>query len=659
MRFADRAFAVGLLVALVLLALAVAQPHAVAQETGATEDSQPQTVRDQTGGVFQVQNVRTDSPRQTLATFRHLRGEFETALSAYNRSRSRERAANVIYIGELIISLIDLSELPAASRQETGGETAAHLLDIFNRIPLPDLKTVPDRVALENSGFSSYAIPGTPFGIVQIKSGARQGEFLFSKHTVRLAPWFFRSIRHLPLDPSVRIRSWSETVRQLTGPLIPATFIAAMPKSLKQPFLDTPLWKILFAVALALPTALLLLIWHRTVAYQPPATPTRHPWRRILSPVSIMVALVGLHGFLSYQVNISGEFARTVDILRTVLFYLALTWAYWLLVVTFFERVAVDPKSPEGNLDTNMLRLLAMILGVVGGVFILAYGAREVGLPVFSILAGLGIGGLAIALAIRPTLENLIGGFILFLDRPIRVGDFCTFAGHMGTVERIGVRSTQIRTLERTVIAIPNAQFADMPIINWARCDRMMIGQTVGLRYETDTDQLRYVLAKIREMFHSHPRIDSDTVRVRFVGYGSSSLDIDVRVYADTDEWNDFFAIKEDVLLRIKGIVEQSGTGFAFPSQTLYFGRDAGLDKGLTNKAKHEVSTWRRRKILPFPFFNSDAVKQMAGSVSYPPDGSPDNDTGVEETGDAGEERLSVEHPVDEHADDIDKSKNR
>ncbi len=167
-----------------------------------------------------------------------------------------------------------------------------------------------------------------------------------------------------------------------------------------------------------------------------------------------------------------------------------------------------------------MLRLLARIIGVVVVVGVLATGAQAMGLPVVSVLAGLGIGGLAVALAIRPTLENLIGGFILYLDRPIRVGDFCTFGAQSGTVESIGVRSTQVRAMNRTLITVPNAQFADMQIVNWAACDEMMIEQTIGLRYETDADQLRYVLAKIREMFHAHPRITPDSVRVRLSGYG-------------------------------------------------------------------------------------------------------------------------------------------
>jgi MscS family membrane protein len=270
------------------------------------------------------------------------------------------------------------------------------------------------------------------------------------------------------------------------------------------------------------------------------------------------------------------------------------------------------------------------------------------GLPVLSLVAGLGIGGLAVALAIRPTLENLIGGFILFLDKPIRVGDFCTFGSQSGTVESIGVRSTQIRALDRTTISIPNAQFADMQIVNWARCDEMLINETVGLRYETSTDQLRFVLVRIREMFLGHPRIDSDSARVRLAGYGASSIDVSVRVYARTREWNDFFAIKEDVMFRIKDIVEQSGTGFAFPSQTLYLGRDQGVNVELGEKAKQKVAELRRAGQLPFPRFAAARLERLEGRLSYPPRGSPDFNASEEELSEAGDERLSADPQQDE-----------
>ena len=266
------------------------------------------------------------------------------------------------------------------------------------------------------------------------------------------------------------------------------------------------------------------------------------------------------------------------------------------------------------------------------------------------LLAGLGVGGHAVALAIRPTLENLIGGLVLFADRPVRVGDFCSFSGQMGTVENIGVRSTQIRALDRTLISIPNAKFADMEIVNWAECDQMLIRTTIGLRYETEPDQLRYVLVKLREMLHAHPRIDRETVRVRFAGYGASSLDIDLRVYALTREWNDFFAIREDVFLRVAEIVKESGTRFAIPSQTLYMGRDGGLDEERSETAAQQVKSWRRSWTLPFPGLPSERIDQLEGTLDYPPRGSPEA-ASPEALPSESAEPLSAE-PEDEDEDE-------
>ncbi len=437
--------------------------------------------------------------------------------------------------------------------------------------------------------------------------------------------------------------------RQLTGPMVPAALIDAVPENLMRPVLGTPIWKIIAVAVLTLLSALLLILWNRATTHPAWGGLVGERWRQILSPLALLLVALGLRYIFATQIIVVGAFASAVFATLTVVFYLALAWTFWVLVLAVFETAIHRGNLPEETFDANMLRLIARILGIFGGIVILAYGAQDIGLPVFSLLAGLGIGGIAIALAIRPTLENLIGGFVLYLDRPIRVGDFCTFGDSSGTVESIGVRSIQIRALDRTLITLPNATFADMQIVNWAQCDRMLITQTIGLRYETDLDQMRHVIARLREMLISHPRIDSETARVRFADYGASSLDIDVRIYALTREWNDFYAIKEDVLFRIKTIVEQSGTGFAFPSQTLYMSRDDGLDAELGEKAKQEVAAWRRAGKLPFPNLPTDRVKRLDGRLSYPPPGSPDFNATAEELEEAGGERLSAEPQTGEH----------
>jgi len=190
-----------------------------------------------------------------------------------------------------------------------------------------------------------------------------------------------------------------------------------------------------------------------------------------------------------------------------------------------------------------------------------------------------------------------------------------------------------------------------MQVINWAKCDRMLISTTIGLRYETDSDQLRYVMVKFREMLHAHPKIDPETVRVRFASYGASSLDVGVRVYALTREWNEFHAIREDIFLRIKDIVENSGSGFAFPSQTLYMGRDDGLDNERTEASVKQVQTWRKAGKLPFPRLAPDRIDQLKGTLDYPPRGSVEIGLPEEEMPEAAEP-LSAE-PETEDGDKL------
>jgi MscS family membrane protein len=268
-----------------------------------------------------------------------------------------------------------------------------------------------------------------------------------------------------------------------------------------------------------------------------------------------------------------------------------------------------------------MLRLVAIGLSL----FFVVEASEYIGWAVAPVLAGLGVGGLAIALAARPTIENIIGGLTLFFDKPARVGEFCRFGERVGTIEEIGLRSTRIRSLDRTVITIPNAEFSQMAIENYNRRDVMLLRATIGLRYETTPDQLRCVLAGLREMMIRHPRVSPDPARARFLEFGASSLDIEMFAYVRTSDWNEYLAIREDLNLRIMDIIKASGTSIAFPSQTLYFRKDAGLDAELVAAAEARVKQMRADAQLPFPNFTPERVREMQDRLDYPPPGSPDH----------------------------------
>ena len=201
-------------------------------ETG-RDEPRPQQLQDETSPPVYV--ARTDSPRATLSSFLRLRAQFEEAARTYWEKHDRSNAERALLIADEFTSLIDLSEVPAASRREVGIETGGYLLDIFGRIPLPNLDDVPDVTDLGADGPAAYAIPDTPFRIVRIDGGPRAGEFLFSSRTIQSAPQLYRALANRPLKTSLPIESWTSTFRELTGPLIPARLIAAVPGRAEKP----------------------------------------------------------------------------------------------------------------------------------------------------------------------------------------------------------------------------------------------------------------------------------------------------------------------------------------------------------------------------------------------------------------------------------------
>ena len=577
--------------------------------------------------------IRTDSPQQTLRSFVILRSDLEDELGRYLVKKSRQGEDRIVATILQLVSLIDMSEVAPSSRRDVGIDTVAHLLDIFGRGVLPKILSVPDAEDLEQEeAANGYLIPNTPFRLVRIVEGEFAGEFLFSAKTVRTAPDFARAIAGIPLNSPLDIESWEKLAPHLTGWMIPNGLVSAVPDFLNREVLDTPVWKVFLVLIIAAAGFSLFRSWYNFLHLRLGRSGLTRKLVMSAWPLSLILFILLLQQFIDYQINHTGTFAVITSFSFTAIRYLAVAFLLWLLVQAFFEWIILNPKISDQGLNASMLRLLAQFISIIGSLIILAFGAQQLGMPVFSIIAGLGIGGLAIALAIRPTLENLIGGFILYWDKPVRIGDICQLEGKLGRVEQIGVRSTQIRGLDRTLVSIPNAMLADMQITNWSSCDEMLILHTIGLRYETDSDQLRYVLAKMREMLLSHPKITSDTARVRFVGYGSSSLEIEIRAYAKTGDFNEFYAIREDIMLRFKDIVSESGTGFAFPSLTMYAGQDDGLDKERSEQAKNTVADWRREGHLPFPGFTTSDAERFRDTLDYPPRGSsqPDGSGGKE-----------------------------
>jgi len=187
-----------------------------------------------------------------------------------------------------------------------------------------------------------------------------------------------------------------------------------------------------------------------------------------------------------------------------------------------------------------------------------------------TILAGLGVGGIAVALAAQKTIENLFGGVSLISDRPVLVGDFCQFGGQVGTIEDIGLRSTRIRTLDRTVVTVPNSQFSTMTLENFSKRDRMWFHPTIRLRRDTTPDQIRQMMEAITQILDEHEMVDASGVPLRFSKITEQTLDLDIFAYVLTSDFNEYLKVQTQLLLEILEASYELGIGLAVPLQEEY-----------------------------------------------------------------------------------------
>ena len=262
--------------------------------------------------------------------------------------------------------------------------------------------------------------------------------------------------------------------------------------------------------------------------------------------------------------------ARALFEARTFLI-IAVVWVLLGFVDLVMYRIAERMKR-QGHTDavvllrpaTTVIKLTLVFIGIVSWL-------DNIGYEVTTLLAGLGVGGIAIAFAAQRTLENVIGSITIYSSQPVHVGDFCKFGNTLGVVEEIGLRATQLRTLERTVVHIPNAKFSTDVIENLTQRDKILYRTRLRLSLQTTARQMQDVLEGIRELINKHEMIDEESSRVRFLEFGEYAQEIELYVYIRTQDFAEYLQYREDINLSITKIIESSGTQLVVPTRTTYF----------------------------------------------------------------------------------------
>lgn len=335
---------------------------------------------------------------------------------------------------------------------------------------------------------------------------------------------------------------------------------------------DTKIWQ---WVALVLLTILALILGHALArliiqSLRPLVRRTQSELddrmiESVRKPIQVLIALA------AYRIGI--VWIAPSYILRTYLgriltgiIYLSIAWVFIRLVDVVAAKLLAAMSGRQRSSVASIMPLTKRTVKAIAIVIALLATLSSWGYDTTALLAGLGVGGLAVALAAQKTIENLFGGVAITSDKPIMVGDFCRYGDKLGTVEDIGLRSTRIRTLDRTVVTVPNADFSSMQIENFGRRDKMSFRLILQLRRDTTAEQLRALLPRLRQLLLDDPMVER-TPKVRFMAIGQQSLDIEIFSYILTADGDEFQAKQEELLLRMLEIVSDEGTALAIPMQ--------------------------------------------------------------------------------------------
>lgn len=538
-----------------------------------------------TPAVAQSENplkpLDTSSPRATLESFWEQSEKVEQAFTAYREDQSFEQYVDALRVYAPARGLFDLSQTPESFKLKVGGASFSYLHDVLVRLPAVDFESVPGGPDFDPEAVESWTFPETEIVIRRIDEGPDRDKYLFAADTVDRLPEFYAAIRGLPAVRPTDYPNSRQEVLRFTGPIFPLALADKIPVSLRVNALGTPLWKVLFSIATGFVILLVTYFWARLAGRI--ASGRGAVWQllwRLSVPVLLTILIYVAHAFLiELQLNVSGTFAQLVSLLIVIGMTFSTAWAAWLLIYLVVETVIALPSVPEQSYDAHLLRLVARVLGALAAAAIVVWGANEIGIPAAGLLAGLGVGGFALALAAQSTVENLFGGVSIFADRPFRVGDFIHYGDSDGIVEMIGPRSSRIRGLDGTLTTVPNSDLSKMHITNYSMRNKCFFHHTLGVRYETTPDQFDGLLSELRTRIAAHAMVEetSDMPRIRLLKFGSSSIDIDVRAYVLTTDFADFLSVQQELLLDIMRVVEEAGSGFAFPSVTNYLQDDRGL----------------------------------------------------------------------------------
>jgi MscS family membrane protein len=541
----------------------------------------------------------TSSPRATLQGFIEAADELYVRMAdvmedyarsdrLYLTQEESRTHVDTLRNAAKLARFIDVSGIPPVLRETLTVERLLQLKEILDRVEIPAFADIPDRDQMVRQSVKRWRLPNTEIDIVLIETGPRTGEYLVSAETVDRLPEFYEHVKDLPYKPGPAERLYAvyRTISSngaatifdafLSSPLglsriVPPRWMLGLPGWARVHVLGAATWQWLGLLVGVLIAALIIMGGRRVARSR--TDDGEDPgmgWRSLPVPLAVILVAGGLVPLLATLLRIGAETRVVLDYAATAVLFLSTAWLAVVVAVVIGETIVLSERLATRSLDSQLIRLGARLVGVVAATIILIQGADELGFPAYSVLAGLGVGGLAVALAARDTIANLIGSLLIALEKPFRVGHVVRIGGSEGTVEDVGFRSTRIRTPDNSLVSIPSSAVVNTIVENLSLRTKRRQRFLVQVTYDTSRARLTELIERIRHLIVEHPSAEASTCQVRFNNLGESSLDILVIFHLLVDDYATELCERESVLLQIMAIVEDLGVELAFPTRTLH-----------------------------------------------------------------------------------------
>lgn len=472
---------------------------------------------------------------------------------------------------------LDLSEVPPAMVHESARRLAVQLKEVLDRLGLPPIESIPDAPAMANAEVKAWTLPGSEIRIRRVDTGPRTGEYLFTAETVSRVPEFYDRVKDLPYKLGASVgwhdfASYSPVgVAMALGRIVPPRWLIDAPEHrVRTTFVDQPLWRWIGIVVVLGAGLAFVLLCLRLSRYWSSRAASAAPWAALLRPISVVIVTPLAALILAEVLRISGAVYEVFTLSLWTVFYLALAWTVWVAGGAISATVIRMEGLRGGSIDSQLIRLVLRLVALVAAIAILVAGADRLGLPAYSVIAGLGVGGLAVALAAQQTLANLLGSLIIMFEKPFAIGHQIKVKDTEGTVEKVGFRSTQIRTPYDSLVTIPSSQLVNSAIDNLALREYREVKTMLNLTYDTPVDKLEGFVRGIKQILEAHPGTRKDKLQIFLYDFGPQSLDVLVKFFLRAPDRLAELAERQRLLLAILRLAEAEGVRFALPTESVH-----------------------------------------------------------------------------------------